>query len=380
MKILHLINVHHWTGPADYVIRNCKYLLNKNVNVLVGYRSFYKGNFREELEKNSIPFTDKIKFPRGFKPFVFYRDFITLKKTIKEFAPNIVHCHNSLENIHCALLKSEKLKFKLVRTVYNSKSVKKKFLSGYLLNSNDFLITVCSDFQKKLVENQQISGDKIRVIKGFVDTKNFFPKHFPDKPKDYFLTNYNLPKTNIKIVMVARFQEQRGHRYLIEAFKILREKGYSNINLVLTGRGETLPEMKELCKKAGIEDFVIFTGYVKEELPLLLQSSDIFVLLKEGSDGTCRAVLEAISSGLPVVTVKKGALTDTIKENVNGFFIKEKEDVNALSTYLKELIDDKGLREYMGNMSRKIAENEFSMDKQLEKYYEFYTEISGVIR
>ena len=53
-RILHLINVHAWTGPADYVIKISKYLLENSQNVLVGYRSAYKGVFRQELEKAKV--------------------------------------------------------------------------------------------------------------------------------------------------------------------------------------------------------------------------------------------------------------------------------------------------------------------------------------
>ena len=364
MRVLHLINVHQWTGPADYVIKISKHLLDRNNNVLVGFRSFYQGVFKDELLKNSIPFTEELKLPRGFKPRIFLQDHFNLKKIITDFSPDIIHCHNSFENIHCTILKNRNSSFKLVRTVYNLKVTKKKPFSRYILNKNDFIISVCSDYKNRLIKNQKIDEKKIVILNGFVDTDKFSPS--TDSSHRQYLT----------IGMVARFQEKRGHRYLIKAFKKLLDNGYSNIRLVLAGRGETLDEMRNLCRELNIENFVRFPGYVKEGLPHLLKSFDIFVLLREGSDGTCRAVLEAMASGLPVVTVNRGALTDTVKQNINGLFIGDKKDVDSLYKNLLKLLNNTQLRLSMGDNSRQIALQNFSMEQQLKNYYNFYKNIS----
>ncbi len=376
MKILHLINVHHWTGPAEYMLRNSEYLLKQGDNVLVGYRSYYRGVLKDELKKHNIPFTEKIKFPRGFKPRLFLSDALNIRGIIEEFKPDIVHCHNSLENIHCAILKNKKSKFKLVRTIYNSNALVRKPFSGFFLNRNDYIVPVCTDYFNKLIYLHNIPKNKLRIIRGFVNSEKFFPKEEKGNGNDFFFNNFNIKKEIVKIGMVARFQEKRGHKYLIEAFKKLIDSGCKDVKLILTGRGETVNNMKALCRRLNIWDSVVFTGYVKEQLPHLLQSLDIFVLLREGSDGTCRAILEGMSSGLPVVSVRRGAITDTVEEGVNGFLIESKENIEELYINLKKLVDNKKLREYMGRMSRSIIEKNFSMELQLKNYYDFYKEIT----
>ena len=376
LKIFHLINVHHWTGPAEYLLRNSKYLIEKGDSVLVGFRSYYKGVLKDELKRNNIPFTEKIKFPRGFKPHIFLWDTFNIRKIIDEFKPHIVHCHNSLENIHCVILKKRRNNFKLVRTIYNSGAIAKKPFTDFFLNRNDYIVPVCTDYFNQLLNIHKIPKHKLRIIKGFVDSNKFFPKKYKNSEKDFLLNNFGVKKDIVKIGMVARFQEKRGHRYLIKAFKKLIESDRKNVRLILAGRGETVDEMKSICRKINIEKFVIFTGYIKDELPQLLQSLNIFVLLREGSDGTCRAVLEAMSSGLPVVSVKRGAIIDTVQEGVNGFLIESKENINQLYLHLKKLVDNKNLREYMGEKSRTIIEKNFSMELQLKNYYDFYKEIT----
>ncbi len=371
MKILHLISVHQWTGPANYLLQLCKFLQKNGENSLVGFRSYYKGALKKHFIENGINFTEDLKFSRGFKPILFYKDFKNLKKLIKEYSPDIIHCHNSKENILSGILRKSDNSFRLIRSIHNSKSVKRKFLSGYLLNLNDYLVTNCNDFKLKLIKNQKIEEDKIEVIRGFVNEQDF---NVPNG-NDFLFEQFNIAKETVKIGMVARFQPHRGHKYLIDAFCKLKRNGCDNIKLILVGRGENLEILKKYVKDMHCSGDIIFTGYIGEELPYLLNSLDIFVLLQEGSDGSCRAVLEAMASGLPIVTVYKGALKETVRDSCNGFFIKDKTNVADLFLKLKQLIENKSLREKMGKNSIKLIEKNFSMEKQLKKYYEFYRKI-----
>ncbi len=369
MKIIHLISLHQWTGPAEYVVKVAKFLKSKKEQVIIGFRNFYKGEFKNRLIKQGIDFTECLSFPRGFKPTMMIKDFTNLTKIIETFSPDIVHCHNSIENIYSSLIKIRRKNFILVRSIHNSKYLTKKPFAKILFNSNDYLLTNCNYFKREMIEKFNLPENKIDVIKGFVDLKKFKP----EGNKDFLEKNYKI-KNSVNIGMVARFQPHRGHKYLIDAFIKLAKK-FENIRLILTGRGESLIPLKEYVKNLNLSDRIIFTGYIGEDLPELLRSLDIFVLLQEGSDGTCRAVLEAMATGLPIITVKRGALKETIVEEENGFFISDKRDVQQLVHKLQLLIESHEIRERMGRLSRIFAENDFSEDKQLEKYYKFYRRI-----
>jgi glycosyltransferase involved in cell wall biosynthesis len=373
MKILQLISVHQWTGPADYVIKLTKFLSENGCETLLGFRSFYEGALKELLVNENINFTEELKFPRGFKPYFIYKDYKSLKKLVESFKPDIIHCHNSIENILSSMLKkkSDASNFKLVRSIHNLKSTQKRFLSRYLLNINDYILTNCNDFKEKLIADQNIDSRKIKIIHGFVD----FPRFNLMAKNDFLSVNYGVDKDDIRIGMVARFQPYRGHINLIKAYLKLISDGHKNVKLILVGRGEILESLRKYVKVKNLNQNIIFTGYIKNELPMLLNSLDIFVLLQEGSDGSCRAVLEAMAAGLPIVTVYKGALKDTIVDNYNGLFIDDKENVNVLYSKLKQLVKNKNLRITMKERSRELAEKKFSMEKQLKKYYEFYKEI-----
>jgi spore coat protein SA len=98
---------------------------------------------------------------------------------------------------------------------------------------------------------------------------------------------------------------------------------------------------------------------------------DIFVFLIAGSDGTGRAMREAMAMGKPVIANNTGMLPDMIDEGKNGFIFDN--SVETLSDIILKLCNDKNLRVKIGMAARKKAEHDFSIDKQaadIETFYE----------
>ncbi len=360
MKVLHLLSTSKWTGPSSYIIDILNFLKENNDEVLIAVRTKPKGNLISFLKKYKIPYTEKLFLYKKFNPIYFFYDLYQLKKIIDYFSPNIVHTHFSPENILISLLKNTN--YKSIRSIHNTKSTLNKPFSKIILNKNDFIHTVCNEYKQNLIKYNNIPPSKIKIISGWIDEKKFNPIG-----KKFFEEN-----SKIKIGMVARFQKKRGHEFLVKAFKKLNKR---NTTLILTGRGEYKGEIEALVKKLNIIDQVIFTGYIRERLPDLLRSLDIFVLLEEGSDGTCRAILEAMATGLPIVSVNKGAIKETVKNNINGFLINSKTNIDELCNKLKLLIDNKKLREKFGIKSREIIEKNFTKQNKLKEFYNFYKEI-----
>ena len=357
MKILHILSTSKWTGPSQFVLDINEYFLENGINSIIALRTKPGGNLIEFIKEKKLNFYDKLYLYKKFNPFYFFHDLIVLKDFLKNFNPDIVHVHFSLEHILAVILKKN---FKLIRSVYNTKSAKKRFLSSHLFKKADFIHTVCSEYSELLLKFNNVDSKKIKIINGWVNENTFSPSG----EKDFFKFN-----DKIKIGMVARFQKRRAHSTLVKAFSQL---DLSNKILVLTGKGEYMENIKKLVKELNIVDQVIFTGYIKDKLPVLLRSLDIFVLLEEGTDGSCRALLEAMAVGLPVIGVNKGGMKEAIIDGKNGFLISSKNSVNELKEKLKILCENRELREEFGKNSRKIVLEKFSKRKNLEKFLNFY--------
>jgi glycosyltransferase involved in cell wall biosynthesis len=119
---------------------------------------------------------------------------------------------------------------------------------------------------------------------------------------------------------------------------------------------------------------VIFTGYRDRDLGGVLAALDCFVLMGAGSDESCRAALEAMAVGRPVVALPVGALPETVVDGETGRLVLE-EDPAALSTALMEIIKDPGRAREMGSAGRRRVIELFSPTSRVRQTEECYREL-----
>ena len=127
------------------------------------------------------------------------------------------------------------------------------------------------------------------------------------------------------IIFVGALRPVKGVRYLIEAMKVIIDENRTT-KLFIIGDGVERESLERLVEKLGLGDHVNFIGKVpNERVPEYMIASDVFVLpsLSEGFPVT---ILEAMASGLPIVATNVGGLPEIIKENENGFLVKQKRE------------------------------------------------------
>jgi glycosyltransferase involved in cell wall biosynthesis len=130
-------------------------------------------------------------------------------------------------------------------------------------------------------------------------------------------------------------------------------KHYPNAKFVVSGKGQST-EMAKLNAHAehlGVKDNIIFTGYYPDsKLPLLYQAGVVFAF-STFYEHHPFAVLEALSSGLPVVTTDVGGIPETIQNGKNGYMVKPF-DSNAFSEKILHLLDHPTFAKEMGAQAR----------------------------
>ncbi len=127
-------------------------------------------------------------------------------------------------------------------------------------------------------------------------------------------------------------------------------------------------ELKALAEKLKVSEYIEFLGYVPHnEISNYYSTSDVFVLPSR-NEGMSNTVLEAMASGLPVITTDTGGTRELI--DGNGIIVPI-EDSDVISEAVLRLINDHKLRVSRGMKSRKIAEN-MSWKKVADAYYNFY--------
>jgi glycosyltransferase involved in cell wall biosynthesis len=184
--------------------------------------------------------------------------------------------------------------------------------------------------------------DTIDVIPNGVDLGRFQITPMVDKgPDDTF-----------KVLCVARLVERKGIHHLIEAVPFIAAKR-RNFKVVLVGRGDKERELRGMVADAGLANWVDFRGDVLHyDVPAVYNEADMFIL-PSLNEGMSNAVLEAMASGLPIVTTYTGGTAEMLRGN--GIIIP-KYSPDAIAKAILELWDNFTLRQTMGARSRSIAE------------------------
>ncbi len=111
----------------------------------------------------------------------------------------------------------------------------------------------------------------------------------------------------------------------------------------------------------------------------MLKAFDVKVYLVPGSDGTCRAVREALAMARPVVAADRGMLREIIDDGENGFLFDG--DADGLARILESLASDRARTRRLGQAARDKALREFSLDVQARRVANIYRRVlrSGYI-
>ena len=176
---------------------------------------------------------------------------------------------------------------------------------------------------------KSIPRQEIKVIPNGVDTEEFKPRR---RKKNKELT----------LISTGRLIERKGYQYLIPAIKGLKVK------LILIGDGNLKKELKEKSKGINVE----FLGEKKHiEIKKYLNEADIFIL-PSLNEGMSNSILEAMSTGLPIITTNTGGSEELIKGN--GYVI-EKANIKAIRDAIRKYEENPKLIEKHKEISRKLA-------------------------
>lgn len=214
-------------------------------------------------------------------------------------------------------------------------------------------------YDRELINSlNAINENQIRIIRGAgVDLSKY----------TYIEEN----NENIKVSMACRLLKDKGVFEYIEAAKILKQK-LPNVEFELYGDIDiynpaslTSDDIEKIKK----EGFVNLYGFSSDIAKVFCDSN--IVVLPSYREGLPKVLIEAAACGRAVVTTDVPGCRDAIEVNITGLLCQVK-DSQSLSYQIEKLILDKDLRNNMGKAGRKLAENEFDINKVIEKHFDIY--------
>lgn len=268
-----------------------------------------------------------------------HREWLNKRKTIEPFLKKLSFILNPH---HLTLLYLEKQCFLGSKAIIaNSKMVKKDIIKHYL-----------------------IPEGKIHVIYNGIDLQRFHP--MAKEQKTAIKNSFDIfgIKENKVILFAGADFKRKGLATLLKAFSLLDIK---NAKLIIAGR-PAKTQYLSMTKKLGIDKNVIFWG-TEQEIEKLYSIADVFVL-PTIYDPFSNATLEAMASGLPVVTTSYNGASELVENGVQGFVIDNPLDTRAfakkISTALLQTED-------MGKKARIKAES-YSIEKAVDKIIKVISE------
>jgi glycosyltransferase involved in cell wall biosynthesis len=183
---------------------------------------------------------------------------------------------------------------------------------------------------------------------------------------------FGVPKNNILIGMVSSLTAVKGHTVALKILKKLVEKRITDVRLIIVGDGPQFESIKNQVESMKLDKYVIFTGR-RSDVKNILDILDIYLMtsLKEGMP---ISLLEAMGSGLPVVTSNVGDIKHAIVHGENGF-IHEPDDISGFGDSILSLIKDKDLRLKIGISAQRTVKEKYSARTMAGNYCKLYRKV-----
>ena len=155
------------------------------------------------------------------------------------------------------------------------------------------------------------------------------------------------------LLAVGRLVEKKGFPVLIEACRLLKDWGYQFQCQLISGAGPCEQQVASLIHELGLEGTVVMRPAItQEELRQVYHQATLFTLpcqITENNDrdGIPNVLVEAMASGLPVVSTNISGIPELIEHGVSGLLTPQK-DARALAQAIAELLDTPDLRQKLG--------------------------------
>jgi len=325
-----------------------------------------------EVEHFILGYKKNFKF-RFLLPFVYFNQFFKFKKVLKKIKPDIVHLNSSLVwgSIIRDFIFLKIAKFQKIHIIFFihgwQKKISKKFESPIFkqyykrqFERADAIIVLAEEFKQELI-NLGIYSHKIFVSSTMVESVKYYPG---DK-------EFSEPFT---VLFCASMKKEKGPFTVLNAVPHVLTK-FPETKFLFIGSGKDLEELKEKTKEMGLANNVHFTGYVSEkEKQEYFKKSHIFVFPTEYGEGFPTVILEAMASGIPLITTPVAGLKDVLEDGKQGLIIvSNPPESREISQKIIQLLGE-------GKYIKQISENNINeakekydiikVCKQIEKIYE----------
>ena len=297
------------------------------------------------------------------------QDVKLLEALIREVKPDLVHTHGSFSG----RIAARRCHVPVVYSRHSAFPVpaKLRYPPGRWVNKlvnehyADRIIAVSPATRDNLTDGG-ISPKKITVVmNGVAPVERTAPEDRAALRKEL-----GIGEDVVVFGILARIEDYKGHLYLVEAARLLKERGVTGFRVLIAGTGAFEKEVARAIEQAQAEDVVTMLGF-RSDVAALLGALDVQLNASYGTEATSLALLEGMSLGLPSVASDYGGNPWVIRDGEEGILFPSR-DAAALADAMERLIRDPELRRAMGSRALERYQREFTGEvfaRNTEKIY-----------
>jgi len=374
VRILHLFANYKWTGPADPAIRAAARLRRLGLDVVFAQAGFvHAGNSHDvagQLWRWGVPVVAGLELRKHFHVPSLLRDVKALRQLLGRDRHAVVHCHlpgdHLLAALACRRLEDPPV---VVRSLYDPGPPARGWRERFAFGRTAGVVAPTRGARDGTVRRFGLDPERVLLQEPVVEPE---PPGGPD-----LRARWGLGAHHRVVGITARIQPHRRFDLLWAIARQVADQ-LPEVRFVLLGRGnerDTQELVHGPIARLQLQRHVVLPGYQQgPDYAAALRSFDVFLFLVPGSDGTCRAVCDAMAFGLPVVATSRGILPELLAPHrageVPGFVCRE--DPAAMAAQLVRLLRDEPQRRRHGAAALRRAQLDMDPERAARASRAFY--------
>ncbi|GAB7387579.1 glycosyltransferase family 4 protein [Bacillaceae bacterium] len=245
------------------------------------------------------------------------------------------------------------------------------------------IVCVSEYLAKKVQKAHKSFQHKIEVVRNGIDTERFFPVK-GDGAKRKLRRSYGFSPDDVLLLYVGRIVPQKGLHKVLQAFRQLELRKRRNVKLLVVGTSAFGSEeqsayeryVKKMSEK--LKDRIVFAGYVPHDgLPDCYRLADLFVAPMRWNEPFGLVIGEAAASGLPIISSRRGAIPEMVKDRQTGLLLPAKFTSRELAQKIAFLLDHPSVRKRLGKAARERIKKTFRWESASGKLKMIYKKVLG---
>ena len=275
------------------------------------------------------------------------RSVIAVRRFLREWEPDVVNTHSSLDSWITALARLRLVPCpRIVRTRHLSAAVPRNLASRWVYNRGaDFVMTTGEAIVEDLAGDGFVPRERLAAVPTGIDADVFKPGD-----KNAARTALGLPRDKLLFGIVATLRSWKGHLILLDA---VRQLGDPAAHAVIVGDGPMQSNIEKQIAALGISADVTLVGRRSDVAPYL-RALDVFVLPSYANEGVPQALLQAIASGLPVITCPVGGIPE-VARGLETITLVPPKDAAALAATMKAAMTSRPSQMQLETARQRIA-------------------------